>query len=150
MIQDRLKKAKAENEELQVRLSKLEDAAKKLDEIEAAGQTEAQQLKKQLDAEKNRADTAEKIINDHRQLKELRTNAKTLIEKRKLREGAYDLIEGMIRPGDDAAKIEKEYLPRVEKYFPPADVGGGGRDKAPDLKPNEFNKMVLSATGRGI
>jgi len=149
MIRDRIKKLKAENEELQGRLSKLEEAAKKLDEIEAAGKTEAQKWQAKAEVEKARADAAERKESDRLAQLELQKIGKGLVEKRKLRDGAYDMIEVMIRPGDDAAKIEKEYLPRVEKYFPPADVGGGGREKAPDQKSNEFNQLILSAAGRG-
>jgi len=64
MIRDRIKKLKAENEELQGRLSKLEEAAKKLDEIEAAGKTEAQKWQAKAEVEKARADAAERKESD--------------------------------------------------------------------------------------
>lgn len=111
--------------------------------------TEAEKWKRKAEAETKRADAAERKESDRLALLELQRTAKGLIDKRKLREGAYDLIEGMIRPGDDISKIEKEYLPKLEKYFPPANVGGGGRDMTPDQKPNEFNQKVLQAAGRG-
>ncbi len=151
ILGDRLKNhvPKADFEALQAEVEALKGYKTKVEELESAGQTEAEKWKRKAEAETKRADAAERKESDRLALLELQRTAKDLVDKRKLREGAYDLIEGMIRPGDDISKIEKEYLPKVEKYFPPANVGGGGRDMTPDLKPNEFNRMVLQAAGRG-
>lgn len=150
MIQDRLKRSKGEIDELKQKIDGLTNKAAKFDEIENAGKTEAEKWKKKWEAEKKRGDGLETKITNHQQLRSLRSDAKKLIESKQLREGAYEMVETMIRPDDDLDKIEKEYIPRLAKYFPPSSIGSSGREpsvKLPDNENRVMNETIFKAAG---
>lgn len=117
----------------------------------AEAEAEAEKWKRKAEAETKRADAAETRINNHLQRKELLGSVRGLIDKRQLSkpDKALATLEKMIRPGDTLEKVEKEYFPVVSEIFPPANVGGGGRDQSTPPQPNAFNQAVLNATGRG-
>ena len=142
---------KADLEALQAEVEALKGYKTKVEELESAGQTEAEKWKRKAEAETKRADAAETRINNHLQRKELLGSVRGLIDKRQLSkpDKALATLEKMIRPGDTLEKVEKEYFPVVSEIFPPANVGGGGRDQSTPPQPNAFNQAVLNATGRG-
>jgi len=153
IVGERLKNhvPKADFEALQAEVEALKGYKTKVEELESAGQTEAEKWKRKAEAETKRADAAETRINNHLQRKELLGGAKTLIEKRQLSrpDKALANLALMVKPGDTLDTVEKVYLPQLADSFPPSNVGSGGRDftgsKAPEPNNKAMNDFIFKS-----
>jgi|GEM_PF-1448206 len=161
ILGDRLKNhvPKADFEALQAEVEALKGYKTKVEELESAGQTEAEKWKRKAEAETKRADAAAKELADMKAAAEKREKydagikeINSKVSEAQLGKGAAEYVAVNFRPGDDPVKFMETHMPLMKASYPPPNVGDGGRgsgnppktsftrQQIKDMTPEEFSK----------
>jgi len=143
-IKERLAQAKKAEAEKYADYADLKAAAAKLADMEKGQQTELEKIIARAEKAEAERDELNGKIETYKARKEALKKAKGLFEEGQIRSEGWEILEDLIRPGDDEAAIA-EKLEKVKRAVGVKDVGSSGRTPPPATSKAPTVKEQLAA-----